>query len=218
MPASSTVFVVDDDPSFVRAMSRLLRAEGYQSQTFGTAADFLESQLGDKRGCVLLDLQMPGLSGLELQRAIGKTAQPLPIIFLTAAGDIPTTVEAMQQGADNFLTKPVKKEVLFEAIRHALARGQEESQARERRKELRARFDALTPREHEVLAHVLTGQLNKQIAGDLNTAERTIKAHRANLMAKLKVQSVAELSQLAFEAGVVPNKRVPSPAEPLQCR
>jgi FixJ family two-component response regulator len=153
---------------------------------------------------VLLDLDMPGLSGLELQSALARVANPLPIVFLTGKGSISTTVQAMRAGAEDFLTKPTKKQVLFAAIERALAR---DAQAREqyaRRRELQARFDALTPREREVLAHVLSGQLNKQIASNLDTAERTIKMHRANLMAKLQVQSVAELAQLAQTAGFSP--------------
>ena len=145
---------------------------------------------------------MPGPSGLDLQSALARSENPLPIVFLTGKGDIPTSVQAMRAGAEDFLTKPVRKEVLFAAIERALARDAQEREQRARRRELRARFDTLTPREREVLAHVLSGQLNKQIAGDLDASERTIKVHRANLMAKLQVQSVAELAHLAHEAGL----------------
>ena len=203
MPAGPTIFVVDDDANFRNAISRLLRAGGYAVQTSNSAAEFLQSARTNGPGCVLLDLQMPGPSGLDLQSALARSENPLPIIFLTGHGDIPTSVYAMRAGADDFLTKPVKKEVLFAAIERALARDAQEREQRARRRELRARFDALTPREREVLAHVLRGQLNKQIAGDLDASERTIKAHRANLMAKLQVQSVAELAHLAHEAGLV---------------
>jgi FixJ family two-component response regulator len=144
---------------------------------------------------------MPGPSGLDLQSALAKTESPLPVIFLTGHGDIPTSVHAMREGAEDFLTKPVKKEQVLAAIQRALTRDARERQERARRRELRSLFDTLTPREREVLAHVLSGQLNKQIAGDLHAAERTIKAHRANVMAKLQVQSVAELVQLAQEGG-----------------
>jgi FixJ family two-component response regulator len=143
---------------------------------------------------------------LDLQEALAKAEHPLPVIFLTGHGDIPTSVHAMREGAEDFLTKPVKKEILFPAIQRALARDAQERAQRARHRELRAIFDALTPREREVLAHVLTGQLNKQIAGDLDASERTIKAHRANLMAKLQVQSVAELVRLAQEAGFLDNQ------------
>ena len=199
----ATVFVVDDDASFLTAVSRLLRAGGYEVRTFSSAGTFLESLPPvDSPGCVIVDLKMPGLSGLDLQEALRKAHNPLPLIFLTGHGDIPTSVQAMRGGAEDFLTKPVKKQALFEAVQRALARGARELTERTRQSELRARFDALTPREREVLAHVLRGQLNKQVAGDLGTSERTIKAHRANIMAKLEVQSVAELARLAQEAGV----------------
>lgn len=195
------IHVVDDDASFRNAISRLLRAGGYAVQTFASAAEFLQAARPGVPGCVLLDLRMPGASGLDVQSALTQSENPLPIVFLTGHGDIPTSVRAVRAGADDFLTKPVKKEVLFPAIERALARDAQEREQRARRRELRARFAALTPREREVLAHVLSGQLNKQIADDLAAAERTIKAHRANLMAKLQVQSVAELSRLAHEAG-----------------
>lgn len=200
-PPSPTIFVVDDDAAFRSAIARLLHAGGYAVQTFASATDFLESFRGDRPGCVLLDVYMPGLTGLDLQRALARGENPLPIVFITGQGDIPTSVQAMRAGAEDFLTKPLRKAVLFPAITRALARGAQERQQRARRRELRARFEALTPREREVLTHVLRGQLNKQIAGDLAASERTIKAHRANLMAKLQVQSVAELAQLAHEAG-----------------
>jgi len=201
MPPGPTIFVVDDDVNFRNAISRLVRAGGYAVQTFASATEFLQCARTDAPGCVLLDLQMPGPSGLDLQSALARSENPRPIIFLTGHGDIPTSVHAMRAGADDFLTKPVKKEVLFPAIKRALARDAQEREQRARRRELRARFAALTPREREVLAHVLRGQLNKQIAGDLDAAERTIKAHRANLMAKLQAQSVAQLAHLAHEAG-----------------
>jgi FixJ family two-component response regulator len=197
-----TVFVVDDDASFRTAISRLVRAAGHETRCYASAVEFLAAPPGAAPGCVLVDLHMPGPSGLDLQHALAKTEHPLPVIFLTGHGDIPISVRAMREGAEDFLTKPVKKEPLLGAIERALARDAQEREQRARRRELRARFDSLTPREREVLAHVLSGQLNKQVAGDLGTSERTIKAHRANLMAKLQVQSVAELAHLAHEAGV----------------
>jgi two-component system, LuxR family, response regulator FixJ len=196
------IFVVDDDASFRMAMERLLRAGGYAVQTFASATEFLQCARTDAPGCILLDLHMPGPSGLDLQSALGRTENPLPVLFLTGKGDIPTTVQAMRAGAEDFLTKPARKDLLFPAIERALARGAKDREQRARRRGLRVRFDALTPREREVLTHVLSGQLNKQIAADLHASERTIKAHRANLMAKLQVQSVAELAQLAHEAGI----------------
>jgi len=200
---TATIHVVDDDASFRTAISRLVRAGGHEVRGYPSAVEFLAVPAGISPGCVLLDLHMPGPSGLDLQQALAKTEHPLPVIFLTGHGDIPISVQAMREGAEDFLTKPVKKDLLFAAIERALARDAQERAQRARRRELRARFDALTPREREVLVHVLTGQLNKQIAGDLDASERTIKAHRANLMAKLAIHSVAELVRLAQEAGFV---------------
>jgi FixJ family two-component response regulator len=198
----ATVHLVDDDASFLTAVGRLLRAGGYEVRTFTSADQFLQKPPADAPGCAIVDLQMPGLSGLELQDALAKVENPLPLVFLTGHGDIPTSVRAMRCGAEDFLTKPVKKQALFDAVERALARDARAREQRARQRELRARLNTLTPREREVLAHVLSGQLNKQIAGDLGASERTIKAHRANIMAKLEVQSVAELVRLAQEAGV----------------
>lgn len=197
------IHVVDDDASFRNAIARLLRAAGYAVQTYESATEFLQSAPTDAPGCVLLDLRMPGPSGLDVQSALARSEHPLPIIFLTGHGDIPTSVRAVRAGADDFLTKPVKKGILFPAIERALARDAQERGHRAHQRELRARFDSLTPREREVLGHVLSGQLNKQTAVELDASERTIKAHRANLMTKLQVQSVAELAHLAHEAGLV---------------
>lgn len=200
MSPPATIFVVDDDSSFLTAIGRLLRAGGFTFQTFCSAAEFLTRPQPDRPGCVIADLHMPGLDGLGLQTALATAGQPMPIIFLTGQGDIPTSVQAIKQGAEDFLTKPVKKEILFSAIERALAKNALELETRARRNELRSRLDSLTPREREVLQHLIRGQLNKQIAADLSTSERTIKAHRANIKAKLAVQSVAELVQLVHEA------------------
>jgi FixJ family two-component response regulator len=192
---------VDDDLSFRQAIERLVRTGGYAVHTFASAAEFLQFVPPDAAGCVLLDLDMPGLNGLDLQTALSRVENPLPIVFLTGKGSISTTVQAMRAGAEDFLTKPTSKRVLFAAIQRALARHAQDRERRDCRRELHCRFDGLTPREREVLAHVLRGRLNKQIAADLNASQRTIKMHRANLMAKLQVQSVAELARLAHEAG-----------------
>lgn len=201
------VYLVDDDPSFLKAVARLLRAGGYAVQTFVSAAEFLKNPPADTGGCVIADLHMPGPSGLDLQVALGATSNPLPVVFLTGHGDIPTSVHAMKQGAEDFLTKPVRKEQLFIAVERALARDRREREVRERARRLRARFEVLTSREREVIRHLLRGQLNKQVAFDLGTSERTIKAHRANLMAKLQVQSLAELVRLAQESGLFADPR-----------
>jgi FixJ family two-component response regulator len=152
-------------------------------------------------GCVITDLMMPGLDGIALQAALQKADSHLPIIFLTGHGDIPTTVQAMRRGADDFLTKQASKAELIAAVHRALARNAADRAARARLQTLRAPFAALTPRDREVLGHVLTGQLNKQIAADLGIDERSVKRHRTNIMTKLQVQSVAELTRLVQEAG-----------------
>jgi FixJ family two-component response regulator len=198
--SAPVVHIVDDDASFLTAASRLLRAAGYTVQTFSSAAAFL-AQLTDTPGCVIADLRMPGLDGLDLQAALAQHANCLPIIFLTGHGDIPTTVRAMRQGAEDFLTKRAPKQDLLDAVKRALARDARQRAERVRLRELRARFDVLTPRERDVLRHVVQGQLNKQIAADLNIKERTVKLHRSAITTKLHVRSVAELTQLVQAAG-----------------
>lgn len=196
------IFLVDDDASFLAAATRLLRAGGYPVRTFPSADEFVKSPPADSAGCIIVDLHMPGMHGLEFQESLGRIGCPLPVIFLTGRGDIPASVHAMRQGAEDFLTKPVKREKLFEAVQRALARNAREQAVLSRLRVSRALYDTLTPREREVLAHVVTGRLNKQIAGDLNASERTIKAHRASLMAKMRVESVAELVRLAQSLGL----------------
>jgi FixJ family two-component response regulator len=198
----ATVFVVDDDASFLAAVSRLLRATGHPVKTFPSAAEFLKYLPAAGPGCVIADLQMPGLSGLDLQAALARTNNPMPVLFLTGHGDIPTSVHAMRQGAEDFLTKRAPKEALLDAVNRALARDAHERAERTRIQGLRACFDTLTEREHEVLQHVLRGQLNKQIAADLGIHERTVKLHRTAITTKLGVPSVAELARLAQEAGL----------------
>ena len=158
----------------------------------------------DAPGCVLADLRMPQMNGLDLQSALAQAPTPLPILFLTGHGDISSTVQAMRGGAEDFLEKRAPKEKLLEAVTRALARDSQERGTRERQRALRARFDTLTERELEVLSHVVRGRLNKQIAGDLNIHERTVKLHRTAITTKLKVQSVAELTRLTQEAGIFP--------------
>ena len=196
------VRVVDDDASFLTAVARILRASGFVVKTFASAGEFLAQPEADVPGCVLVDLQMPGLSGLDLQEALAQAGPRLPVVFLSGHGDIPTTVQAMRRGAEDFLTKRAPKEALLDAVKRALARDARERAERVRLEALRARFTALTPREREVLAHVLTGQLNKQIAGDLRIDERSVKRHRTSIMIKLQVQSVAELTHLVEAASL----------------
>ena len=199
-----TVFLVDDDASFLTSAARLLRASGFSVSTYPSASALLAGMPADAAGCVLADLQMPGMNGAELQDALLTGMNPLPLVFLTGHGEVPDSVRAMRRGAEDFLTKRAPKEALIEAVRRALARDTREREERARRRELRARFDPLTPREREVLAHVLTGQLNKQIAGDLGIDERSVKRHRSSLMVKLQVDSVAALAHLVHEAGLAP--------------
>jgi len=198
------VHVVDDDASFLTAISRLLRASGFCVETYSSAHEFLAQRHADTPGCVLADLQMPKMNGLDLQSALALTPNPLPILFLTGHGDIPSTVRAMRGGAEDFLEKTAPKTKLIDAVTRALARDSREREARDRQRELRTRFDTLTERELEVLFHVVQGRLNKQIAGDLGIHERTVKLHRTAITTKLKVQSVAELTLLTQEAGIFP--------------
>ncbi len=197
-----TVHIVDDDRSFLVATSRLLRASGFAVETFSSAREFLAKHDIDAPGCVLADLQMPGMNGLDLQSALGQSPNPLPILFLTGHGDIPSSVTAMRGGAVDFLEKRAPKEKLLDAVNRALACDAHERAERVRQRELRARFDALSERELEVLSHVVKGRLNKQIAGDLGIHERTVKLHRTAITTKLGVQSVAELTRLTLEAGI----------------
>ena len=197
-----TVHIVDDDAPFLAATSRLLRASGFAVKAFASAGDFLAQRNENLPGCVLADVQMPGMNGLELQTALARSSNPLPILFLTGHGDIPSTVRAMRDGAEDFLEKRAPKEQLLAAIERAIARDVREREVLARQRELRRLFDALTKRELEVLGHVVRGKLNKQIAGDLGIHERTVKLHRAAITTKLHVQSVAELTRLTDEAGV----------------
>ena len=197
-----TVHLVDDDVSSLTATSRLLRASGFTVKTFLSASDFLAQSDDDARGCVVTDLQMPGLNGLDLQSALALARNPLPLVFLTGHGDIASTVRAMRSGAEDFLEKRAAKEELLDAVRRALLRDAHAREARTRQREQEERFRALSVREREVLSHVLRGRLNKQIAGDLGINERTVKMHRTAIMTKLGVRSVAALSQLSQEAGV----------------
>jgi FixJ family two-component response regulator len=197
-----TVFIIDDDASFLRSVSRLLRAVGHTVEIFESAKAFLNRPAPGTSGCVVADLQMPGMNGLELQEALGRSENPLPVVFLTGQGDIRSSVSAMKSGAEDFLTKRAPKKALLDAVERALERGKRERQARERQRELRRRFDELSQRELQVLQHVVQGKMNKEIATDLDINERTVKLHRTNVTRKLNVNSVAELTRLADEAGI----------------
>ena len=197
MDHTPIIHVIDDDASFRLAIARLLRATHYEVRTYANAGDFLLRLPDDAPGCILLDLRLPGPTGLALQQALASRPDTLPIIFLSGYADVPATVQAMKAGAVDFLTKPVKREVLLGAIERALARDAESRAARERLNAWRARYNSLTPREIEVLERIVSGRLNKEIAAELGTSERTIKAHRAQVMQKMNVTSVAELVRIA---------------------
>jgi FixJ family two-component response regulator len=210
---NSKVFLVDDDDSVLRALGRLIKSAGYEVQTFVSARAFLDS--GDfQKGpaCLVLDVRMPGLNGLDLQRELQAARATLPIIFITGYGDIPTTVRAMKAGAVDFLPKPLKDTVLLRAIEQALARAARDQAERLDLEALSNRRDTLTPREREVMALVVRGLLNKQIAFELGTVEKTIKVHRARVMQKMGVDSLAELVRVADKIAA-PTKTKQLPAE-----
>ena len=202
--ASPVVHVVDDEEPTRTATARLLRAEGFDACVHASADAFLQAVQPGVPGCILLDLQMPDISGLELQTKLHDQPDPLPIIFLTGHAEIPDAVRALQQGAVEFLTKPVEGAVLIEAVRRALAKDAVDREARRRQRLLRERYERLTPREREVLRELLRGQLNKQAAAELSIAERTIKLHRARIFEKMEADSMTGLTRMAVELGIAP--------------
>ena len=201
-PLGSTVFVVDDYAPGRRSISRLLRAAGFAVTAFASAKEFLAQYDPETPGCLVLDLAMPAVSGLELQGTLADRGSLLPIIFLTAYGDIPKSVQAMKRGASDFLTKPVNDEDLLSAVRVAIEKHRALRREQAELSEIRARLATLTPRESEVLEYVVAGKLNKQIAGELGTVEQTVKIHRAHVMEKMRVQSVAELVRITERCGI----------------
>jgi len=197
-----TVFIVDDDASILKALSRLLRAAGLNVVTFNSPLDFLEVYSPSVHGCVLLDFEMPGLNGLELQQELTNLGPGIPIIFLSGVANIPMSVGAMKHGAVDFLTKPVEDNDLISAIHAAIAKDQIARRARMEVAEIRRRLATLTPREYQVFIHVVSGRLNKQTAGELGTVEKTTKVHRSRVMEKMHVQSLADLVRMAERAGI----------------
>jgi len=204
--ADSIVFVVDDDPSFRRSAERLIRLAGFKVQAFGSAGEFLAAKRPDEPSCLVVDVRMPGLSGLDLQRELAKAGVVLPIIFVTGHGDIPMSVQAMKAGAVEFLTKPFRDKKLLDAIDEALKRDRAARKEQAKLAESRVCYESLTPRERQVMAHVTAGMLNKQIAAKLNTAEKTIKFHRAHIMEKMEAESLADLVRMAADLGVLRRK------------
>jgi FixJ family two-component response regulator len=198
------VFVVDDDRSLRTSTERLLRSLGFVVQTFASAHEFLAHGRPEGPACLLLDVRMPGVSGLDLQRELVRSGVQIPIVFMTGHGDIPMTVRAMKAGAVEFLTKPVRKQALIDAIQAAIDRDRVSHAERRDALALRERYEQLTPREREVMALVVAGLLNKQIAHELATAERTIKFHRAHIMQKMGAESLAALVRMADQLGLAP--------------
>jgi FixJ family two-component response regulator len=197
-----TVFLVDDDAGVVKALSRLLRAKGYNVRSFASAEEFLKRHDMTVAGCAVFDVSMPGLDGLALQQVFTADGKQRPVIFLTGKGDIQKSVRAMKAGAVDFLTKPVRDKDLLDAIARAMAEDARKRQTRTEVAAIEAKIATLTTREREVLTHVIAGRLNKQIAGDLGTVEKTVKVHRGRMMEKLGVRTVVDLVRLAEKAGV----------------
>jgi len=197
MSNASTVFVVDDDPSVRTAVERLLMSVGLPCETFASAPDFLRRAETGVNGCLVLDVRMPGPSGLDLQRMLASSGNDIPIIFVTAHADVPLTVRAMKEGALEVLMKPFDDQAFLDLVNAALETGRERYHQRTKLESLRVRFEMLTPREREVMSLVVTGMLNKQIAGELGTTEKTVKAHRSQVMRKMQADSIASLVRMA---------------------
>jgi FixJ family two-component response regulator len=189
----SRVFIVDDDAGVLAALTRVLRIHGYEPCPFASAAAFLAAHDPQEAGCLLLDLSLPDMDGIEIQRTLSATGSSRPIIFLTGYGDVRTSVVAMKAGAEDFLEKPVEDEVLLDAVRRAIVRDAKAREESAERDAVRRRVETLTPRERQVLSRVVAGFLNKQIAAELGTVEKTVKVHRARVMQKMQARSVQEL-------------------------
>lgn len=201
MTDAATIYIVDDDDAYRKAMTRLVSAKGYRAMAFASAEEFLAAQVSG-HGCLLLDVRMPGLSGLQLQQELAARPGIPPIIFVTGHANVPMSVAAIKAGAEDFLAKPISADVLFPAIEAALARSASRTQQQTVYAQLRERFDQLTPREREVFELVIRGRLNKQIAFELGTTERTVKAHRSQVMAKMAADTVQQLVTMAQKLGI----------------
>jgi FixJ family two-component response regulator len=198
LSAKVLICVIDDDESFRTSVVRLLRSAGYDARGVGSAGEFLLAHRSERPGCVLLDVGLPGPSGLELQEALGRLEEPTPIIFISGQASVAESVRAMKAGAADFLTKPINRDVLLKAIEKALSRGMKAHAELEDLRTARELFETLTPREREVFEGIVGGKLNKEVADQLGTTERTVKAQRANVMAKMKVTSFADLVRIGY--------------------
>src|ERR1043166_4194425 len=196
------VFAIDDDTGLRESLKNLIRSVGLGVETFDSAQEFLQSKRPDVPGCLVLDVRLQGLSGLDLQKRMAEADMEIPIIFITGHGDIPMTVQAMKEGAGEFLTKPFRDQDLLDAIQQALERDRKRREERAKTEELHSRYNLLTPREREVMALVVTGRLNKQIAGELGASEATVKIHRHQVMEKMGAGSLADLVRMADRLGV----------------
>ena len=201
-----TIFVIDDDASMRSALSYLLQSAGYKVETHSSAEEFLRREHYDGVGCIILDVQMPGLSGMDLQEKLMRSDYRMPIIFLTGHGELSMGVQAMKKGAIDFLTKPCDDEQLLGAVQSAIEKDMQARGSYEEKQKIRRRIELLTPRENEILHYVIAGMLNKQIAAKLGIAEPTVKIHRGRIMEKLCAESVADLVRLAGKAGIEPSE------------
>jgi FixJ family two-component response regulator len=202
------IHLIEDDASTREVTARFLRANGYQVRAYASGEELLAAPRIESPGCMVVDLQLPGVSSLDLQEVVANGDNPLPIVFLTGHGEVPDSVRAMKSGAVDFLTKTADGSELLEAVRLALARDAEDRGARNRRRAIRTRYERLTPREREVFAHLISGQLNKQVGFDLGISERTIKIHRHQVLEKMEADSIADLVRMAAELQITPLGRV----------
>ena len=200
--SDAVVAIVDDDPSVRKGLERLIRSLGWQAETFASAQEFLDRPRTEAPSCLVLDLQLPGLSGLDLQKRMAEAGLEIPIVFLTGHGDIPASVKAMKAGAVEFLTKPVDEEHLLKAIQEAIERDRRTREQQAETRDLRDRYQSLTAREQEVMQQVISGLLNKQVAADLNITEDTVKFHRGHIMRKMRADSLADLVRMAESLGI----------------